>query len=60
MIAYVDFIEKIKSVNGPKAFLERNATKDLLSRIADRLEKIDPDSLAEGSFWSEELSHYDT
>ncbi|MRN57383.1 SUKH-4 family immunity protein [Paenibacillus monticola] len=58
MIAYVDFIEKIKDVNGKKAFLERNATKDLLSWIANRLEKIDSDSLIQGSFWEEELSNY--
>ncbi|MNV77707.1 hypothetical protein D3C71_1711530 [compost metagenome] len=48
------------SINGTKAFLEKNATKDLLSWIADRLEKIDSDSLIQGSLWNEELSHYDT
>ncbi|WP_156123203.1 hypothetical protein [Paenibacillus sp. FSL R5-0912] len=57
-IVLVDFIEKIKDVNGKKAFLERNATKDSLSWIANIYEKIDSDSLIQGSFWEEELSNY--
>ncbi|MNP66820.1 hypothetical protein D3C76_1625760 [compost metagenome] len=58
LTVYVDFIEKIKNVNGKKAYFERNATKELLSWIANRLQKIDSNSLIQGSFWEEELSTF--
>lgn len=58
LLAYVDFIKKIKAENGRSAFLERKATKDSLEWIANRLEEIDADSLSQGSFWEEELNNF--
>ncbi|WP_374019756.1 SUKH-4 family immunity protein [Paenibacillus thiaminolyticus] len=55
LLAYVDFIKKIKAINGRKAFLERNAPKDILHWIAGRLVDIDSQSLEEGNFWTQEL-----
>lgn len=58
LLAYVDFIAKIKAVNGRSAFLEKKATQELLDWIAARLEEIDSESLTQGSFWDEELSGF--
>lgn len=58
LLAYVDFIQKIKAEKGNRAFLERKATQDSLEWITNRLEEIDADSLIQGSFWEEELSNF--
>ncbi|WP_236340645.1 SUKH-4 family immunity protein [Paenibacillus plantiphilus] len=58
LLNYMDFIKKIKAVNGRKAFLEKNATKDFLEWITHKLEEIDSESLTHRSFWSEELDPF--
>ncbi|SFB99344.1 SUKH-4 immunity protein [Bacillus sp. OV322] len=58
LLVYVDFIKKVKAVNGRRAYLEKNATKDLLEWISGALQKIDAISLTEGAFWEEELSSF--
>jgi hypothetical protein len=58
LLAFVDFVNQIKAVNGRSAFLERNAPKESLDRLADKLKEIDSASLTEGSFWDEEVNHF--
>ncbi|MNJ61853.1 hypothetical protein D3C77_576630 [compost metagenome] len=54
-MAYVEFIKKIKTENGRKAFLERNASKGILDWIKKRLVNIDLEALVEGNLWAQEL-----
>lgn len=58
LLEYSNFVNKIKSVNGRRAFLDRNATQEHLEWITNRITGIDPKSLSEGSFWREELDHF--
>lgn len=58
LLVYVDFIKKVKAINGRKAYLEKNATKDLLKSISDALQRIEAKSLTKGAFWEEELSSF--
>lgn len=58
LLVYIEFIKKVKAANGRRAYLEKNATKDLLNWISDELKKIDADSLNKGTFWEEELASF--
>ncbi|MFU7588221.1 SUKH-4 family immunity protein [Priestia sp. RMT2NF4] len=58
LLVYVEFIKKVKAVNGRRAYLEKNATKDLLDWISGQLQKIDAASLTKGCFWEEELGSF--
>jgi hypothetical protein len=58
LLVYVEFIKKVKAVNGRKAYLEKNATTDLIKWISSELQKIDASSLTKGSFWEEEISSF--
>ncbi|MGE5628392.1 MAG: SUKH-4 family immunity protein [Solirubrobacterales bacterium] len=58
LLEYFEFGKKIKSVNGRRAFLEGNATEELLEWITKKLEEIDSAALNERSFWREELKRY--
>ncbi|MGJ3197239.1 SUKH-4 family immunity protein [Peribacillus frigoritolerans] len=55
LLFYVEFIKKVKAVNGRRAYLEKNATKELLDWISKSLHQIDAVSLTQGGFWEEEL-----
>ena len=59
LLVYVEFIKKVKAVNGRRAYLEKNATKDLMKWISGALLNIDANSLTKGAFWEEELSSFD-
>lgn len=58
LLVYVEFIKKVKAVNGRRAYLQKNATEDLLKWISDVLQKIDTVSLTEGNFWEEEIGSF--
>lgn len=58
LLVYVEFIKRVKAVNGRKAYLEQNATQDLLEWISGVLQKIDAVSLTDGCFWEEELGSF--
>lgn len=55
LLEYLEFIKKIKAINGRKAFVERNAPQETLDWIVERLVEIDSESLEEGNFWTQEL-----
>lgn len=59
LLNYSEFIEKIKVINGRRAFIERNAPQELIEWITNRIEQIDPKSLNEGNFWREELNLFE-
>ncbi|KML32046.1 SUKH-4 family immunity protein [Rossellomorea marisflavi] len=59
LLVYVEFIKKVKAVNGRRAYLEKNATKDLVKWISGALQKIDANSLTKGAFWEQELSSFE-
>lgn len=58
LLEYADFVKKVKSINGRRAFLERNAPQELIEWITKRLEEIDSRSLKDRCFWREELNYY--
>jgi hypothetical protein len=58
LLFYVEFIKKVKAVNGRRAYLEKNATKELLDWISKSLHQIDAVSLTQGGFWEEELDSF--
>lgn len=55
LIIYVEFIKKVKAVNGRRAYIEKNATKELLDWLSKSLLQIDTVALIQGGFWEEEL-----
>ena len=55
LLVYVEFIKKVKAVNGRRAYLEKKATKELLEWVSESLYQIDSVSLTQGGFWEEEL-----
>lgn len=58
LLIYVEFIKLVKSVNGRRAYIEKNVTKDLLDWISSKLKHIDEATLIEGGFWEEELASF--
>lgn len=58
LLTYVEFISKIKAVNGRKAYLERLAPNELILWLENELLRIDKDSLIERSFWKSEIESY--
>ncbi|QNF29998.1 SUKH-4 family immunity protein [Metabacillus sp. KUDC1714] len=58
LLVYVEFIKKIKANNGRRAYLEKNASKELLDWVSKSLLQIDAISLTQGGFWEEELSSF--
>jgi hypothetical protein len=44
--------------NGRRAYLENNASKELLDWVSKSLLQIDAISLTQGGFWEEELSSF--
>ncbi|WP_085990922.1 SUKH-4 family immunity protein [Oceanobacillus senegalensis] len=58
LLVYVDFIKKVKATNGRRAYLQKNATKELLDWIKHSLYQIDAISSSQGSFWKEELDSF--
>lgn len=58
LLTYVEFISKIKSVNGRKAFLEKNAPSKSILWLEKELKRIDKNSLNESSFWKTEIESY--
>lgn len=58
LLEYSEFVKKIKDINGRRAFLERNATEELIGWITNRIEEIDAQALSDGCFWREELDYY--
>lgn len=59
LLTYSEFIEKIKVINGRRAFIERKASQELIEWLTNRIEQIDPKSLNEGNFWREELNLFE-
>lgn len=55
LLIYVEFVKKIKTENGRRAYIQKNATKELLDWISKSLYQIDAISLIQDSFWEEEL-----
>lgn len=58
LLVYVDFIKKVKAINGRRAYLEKNATKELLDWVFKSFNQIDAISLKQGGFWEEELGSF--
>lgn len=58
LLVYAEFIKRIKTINGRRAYLEKNATGELLDWVSKRLHQIDAISLIRGGFWEEELSSF--
>lgn len=52
---YVEFVKKIKAENGKRAYIQKNATKELLDWLSMSLYQIDTVSLIQDSYWEEEL-----
>ena len=58
ILIYVEFIKKIKEINGRRAALEHNAPEHLINWVYEKLSIVDRTALKEESFWSEELQRY--
>ncbi|XNQ11399.1 hypothetical protein AA0Y26_03655 [Lysinibacillus sp. 3P01SB] len=58
LLVYVEFIKKIKAENERRAYIQKNATGELLDWIFASLYQIDAASLIQGSFWEEELINF--
>lgn len=58
LLVYVEFIKEVKAINGKKAYLEKNATEELLDWIINLIKNIDALALTKGSFWEEELKGF--
>lgn len=55
LLIYIEFVKKIKAENRRRAYIQKNATKELLDWISKSLYQIDAISLIQDSFWEEEL-----
>lgn len=58
LLVYVEFINKVNTINGRGAFLDKNAPKESLDWVCDRLLQVDQACLIEVGFWEEELAGF--
>ncbi len=58
LVEYDEFVNKIMAANGRRAFLESNATDELLEWIRERIATIDNIALDKDCFWRNELERY--
>lgn len=58
LLVYVEFINKVKAENGRRAYLQKNAPKELLDWVSLTFYQIDAAALTQGGFWKEELDSF--
>lgn len=59
LLEYADFINRIKQVNGRRAYLNREAPIEELEMIKNKLLNIDKDVFQNKSFWEEEMEQFE-
>jgi hypothetical protein len=56
LIKYAEMVEKSLEVNGSKSYLENNIPNDLIESFRGYINKLEPESLTNDSFWQIEIN----
>ncbi len=55
LLAYRQLVRDTQARNGPDAWLDSNVPADLVERLRDELQRIDPPALGDSAFWESQL-----